>query len=228
MFDNSETIACMITDELKEFNKYFDSVLHSCKSDISPFNDGNITPKAVWLAQGFRQCIIFRFQAIYKPMLACIGDNNRLALMILLRQGLETVAFGYSYVLLCENFLNNPQIENFPNFYNSINQYCFGQRKNDWPIKAINILNHIDALDKLAPGYRFIYDELSEAVHPNWLGLTGGFSEIDYENIMFKFYPRFRNHSDDLIKSGISGLIIFKIVLSRLDESILKLENIAP
>ena len=51
------------------------------------------------------------------------------------------------------------------------------------PFKATNILTYIDRIDKVKPGFRDQYDDLSEIVHPNYPGLMELFSTVGEGNV---------------------------------------------
>jgi hypothetical protein len=62
----------------------------------------------------------------------------------------------------------------------------------EYDYTAVNILNQIDALQKLIPGVRRDYDQLSEAVHPNAQGAHAYF-EISREDGIARFSNAQRN-----------------------------------
>lgn len=51
----------------------------------------------------------------------------------------------------------------------------------------INILTHLDRLDKEVPGIRRAYDNLSEVAHPNWMGVLNHFAKQDLPNSITRF-----------------------------------------
>lgn len=53
---------------------------------------------------------------------------------------------------------------------------------------AINVLTFIDRISKLNPAYRPVYDDLSEVVHPNSLGVFQHFADIDEPNDRIVFH----------------------------------------
>lgn len=53
---------------------------------------------------------------------------------------------------------------------------------------AVNVLTLIDRITKLNPGYRLVYNDLSEVVHPNSLGVFQHFADLDEANGRIVFH----------------------------------------
>ena len=78
--------------------------------------------------------------------------------------------------------------------------------------KAVNIQTCADKVDKVIPGFRAGYDSLSEFAHPNWVGVTGLFSEIDKPNFVTHFGRGLRTDIAGLQLSNalVGGLLAFE------------------
>jgi hypothetical protein len=62
---------------------------------------------------------------------------------------------------------------------------------------ATNIMTQLDKLEKAAPGLRAIYDQLSELVHPNGLGVAAHFARLDTETGITHFrFPEERRQGN--------------------------------
>jgi hypothetical protein len=93
----------------------------------------------------------------------------------------------------------------------------------EYDYTAVSILKQIDALEKLIPGIRRDYDQLSEAVHPNAQGAHAYF-EMSRENGIARFSNAQRNVDlYALFVSSASLLSIFRRVYFDLEVSFLGL-----
>ena len=54
---------------------------------------------------------------------------------------------------------------------------------------SVNILTLVDRVEKTAPGFRSLYDALSEYAHPNWAGTFGAFGTTITETIELELGP---------------------------------------
>ncbi len=57
-----------------------------------------------------------------------------------------------------------------------------GWRDGSMPAKAPNILKAVDEVDRTFTGYRKLYENISEFVHPNWSGCHGAYAKINKKN----------------------------------------------
>jgi hypothetical protein len=63
----------------------------------------------------------------------------------------------------------------------TIMRLLFGGRSEMAPQSAINVLSHLDTMDKRFKGIRAWYEDLSEIAHPNYPGLMGSYADVDRE-----------------------------------------------
>jgi hypothetical protein len=77
--------------------------------------------------------------------------------------------------------------------------------EDDEPLpEAINILTCVQRLDREIPGFQSSYASLSEFAHPNWMGVTGLFSNTDQASFTTHFGRGFRS---DLAGGQIGNLL---------------------
>jgi hypothetical protein len=87
----------------------------------------------------------------------------------------------------------------------SLMKMLFGGRSEMAPERAINVLSHLDKMDKKYEGTRWWYDELSEYTHPNFPGLMGSYGNIDEEEFIVHLGINERTEEAG-IKFGVSAL----------------------
>jgi DNA-binding XRE family transcriptional regulator len=94
--------------------------------------------------------------------------------LILTRSIVETFSVLFALHDRIERFL-----ENEPKDLEALDEFLMcslvGSKMKPFPDTpaAVNVLNHIDRFEKMAPGFRYHYDALSEYAHPNWAGVWG-------------------------------------------------------
>jgi hypothetical protein len=95
--------------------------------------------------------------------------------------------------------------------------------KNDTSIRAPQILNQIDAMNRHYAGYREAYDHLSDLVHPNGLGVVVYFSQRNDGVVTFSDggYPAERARTSLICAAFM--LMFFELALHRLDAALEKL-----
>jgi hypothetical protein len=95
----------------------------------------------------------------------------------------------------------------------------FGSKIEDDPIKSYNVLTAIDHTDKKHEVYRDMYNELSEFVHPNWLGTSGIFSKNKF-NGKVKFGLRVdRDTTKRILLPFLTTTTIFLLTLQDLSNT---------
>lgn len=62
-----------------------------------------------------------------------------------------------------------------------------GAKNNPDMCDPINVLTLIDKVEREIPGFKIVYDNLSELTHPNWAGTLGLFSRINQEELWVDF-----------------------------------------
>lgn len=62
-----------------------------------------------------------------------------------------------------------------------------GAKNNPDMRDPINVLTLIDKVEKEIPGFREVYDNLSELSHPNWAGTLGIYSRINHKKLWVDF-----------------------------------------
>jgi len=78
--------------------------------------------------------------------------------------------------------------------------------------ESINIITVLHKFDKRYPGIFDIYKDLSESLHPNFEGMSMGFSEIDDEKYTTHFKNRWKElYSNDLEHLALTCILTFEL-----------------
>lgn len=157
--------------------------------------------KATYRSLQLRECVHWRMQDLLEQAVSLHQQGHVLGGRILLRSAFETIA-----VLI---YLNQ-QMEkvvagtvNFHAFSKKTEALVMGSRDESTPLDAINILTMLDAADKKYVGIRKLYDRLSETAHPNYAGLSEGYTHIDHDEYVVKFTNRWMEFYGDKFEPGI-------------------------
>ncbi len=95
----------------------------------------------------------------------------------------------------------------------------FASRDRQWLEKAseyeaVNVLTHINRLDKFAPGARSHYDSLSERCHPNMMGHHFMFTETDHSDGTVRFKDERHPDGNQLLILG--GIMLVGLIVSEM------------
>lgn len=114
-------------------------------------------------------------------MATCWNENNRLSTFILARSIFENTAVAHEAHRKISNYINNKSYDEIEKLVLTLTR---GTRIKEWDFleKNTNVLTLIDSTDKKFPGFKKMYDLLSEHAHPNASGLDYGRIEFDIEN----------------------------------------------
>ena len=107
-------------------------------------------------------------------------SGNSIAGIILTRAAIETVALMGVFAIRISEYLMDESEEKLDQFLKSS---LLGSKDNSTRIEAINILTFIDRVDKENPGFRKMFDDLSEMAHPNWAGTLASYGRFNEETI---------------------------------------------
>lgn len=105
-------------------------------------------------------------------------DNMRIVPAILLvRSIMETNAIIYRINDLSGNAIKSKDPNDLDN--EAMVVLCGTRDPEELEYKSKNILSYIEKIQKSYPDYKYIYDTLSEFVHPNHDGCLGAYGQVD-------------------------------------------------
>jgi hypothetical protein len=157
--------------------------------------------KTTYRSLQLRECVHWRLQDLLEQAVILHKQGHVLGGRILLRSAFETVA-----VLI---YLNQQMAKvldgtvNFHAFSKKTETLVMGSRNASTPLDAINILTMLDAADKKYTGIRKLYDGLSESAHPNYAGLSDGYTKIDHDEYVVTFTNRWMEFYGDKLEDSI-------------------------
>lgn len=106
-------------------------------------------------------------------------QGHALGARILLRSAFETLAMLIYVNQQMEKVLEGTV--DFHAFSEKTQAMLLGSRNGGTSFKAVNIVNVLDECDKRYSGLRKMYDGLSESAHPNYEGMSRGYTLIDHK-----------------------------------------------
>lgn len=136
--------------------------------------------KAPFRSISLREAVSWRTQDLLEQSVALYELKHILGARILLRSALEATA-----TLIYLNQLTRKVLSGELDFheYSVITtSLLLGSRDSSTPHKAINIVTVLEKCERRYQGISKLYAMLSESAHPNYEGLSVGYSSIDHEN----------------------------------------------
>lgn len=127
-----------------------------------------------------RESIFWRTHDLLTQAHLLFTQSHILGSRILLRGALETAAILIHLNQMTEQVLSGQL--NFHEFSNKTSQLLLGSRNKTTKHEALNIVGILQKCDKRYSGISDVYADLCECAHPNYEGLSFGYSRVDFEN----------------------------------------------
>lgn len=144
--------------------------------------------KAPFRSLSLRESASWRLQDLLYQSKLLTDLNQLLGARILLRSAFETLAVLIHLNQLMRNVVSG-EID-FHDFSDKTTILLLGSRDGSTDFKALNIVTILQKCDRKYPGIFEIYEGLCESAHPNYEGLSGGYSQIDHENYVTHYINR--------------------------------------
>lgn len=132
--------------------------------------------------------------------------RQTLGALILLRSAFEAL-----FVLIYVNDIISDLIMgeiNFKSFCEKTSKLLLGARDGSFELESINILTIINKCKNRYPDLSAIYDDLSECAHPNFKGMTFGYSSPNSKDFITHFSSRWHELYDLQYQRLVSIFII--------------------
>jgi hypothetical protein len=128
--------------------------------------------KIPFKAISLRELLLHRIVDLSASAVDLYSSGKPVAAIIITRAVIETVSILY---VLCAKVEGCVRHEDVDQFDEDVMKMLFGNRveMEVVPVAAVNVLSHIDKMNKKFEGVRWWYDQLSEIAHPNLEGLFG-------------------------------------------------------
>lgn len=144
--------------------------------------------KAPFRSLSLRESVGWRLQDLLFQSKMLSDSNQLLGARILLRSAFETLAVLIHLNQLMRNVVSGKM--NFHGFSDKTSTLLLGSRDGSTGHSSLNIMTIIQKCDREYPGILKIYKGLCESAHPNYEGLSGGYSKIDHENRVIHYSNR--------------------------------------
>jgi hypothetical protein len=148
----------------------------------------NVWSKAPYKALVIRGGLMWRSQELGADAIQAFKDGRLATAILLTRAVIETVALHWRPADL---IARREEISSEELSQTLTNMLVGWKNDPEFP-KAPNVLTLIGHLDKLVPGVRNSYDQLSEIAHPNFGGVHGLYAENDEEKLETRLGPNVR------------------------------------
>lgn len=149
--------------------------------------------KATYRSIVLRELVCWRFTDLLAQAAHLIRSQHILGARILIRSAIETLA-----ILIYLNQRTEAVLKGATSFFdlaNLTNRLMLGSRNATTRHEAINILSVLAKCEKRYPGIVKVYGDLSESAHPNYDGVTVGYSEINEKEYTSEFKNRWAERS---------------------------------
>lgn len=149
----------------------------------------NVWAKAPYKALVIRGGLLWRSQELGSDAIQAFADGRLATAIILTRAVIENVALHWRL----GDLLTRRKETKGSELSDTLTRMLVGWKNDkEFPV-AFNALTMIDHLDRIIPGVRDSYDQLSEVAHPNYGGVHGLYAENDEENFVTHLGPKVRN-----------------------------------
>lgn len=136
-------------------------------------------------------------------------NNHALGARILLRSVIETLAILIYLNQSIEAVVNGNQ--NFHTFSELTARLLLGSRDQSTNYQAVNILSVLEKCEKRYTGIMPLYATLSESAHPNFYGLSFGYSNTDHENYVSEYSNYMSSlYADKLVPGVELCMLVFE------------------
>jgi hypothetical protein len=141
--------------------------------------------KATFRSLELREAAFWRIHDLLTQSYELHLADRALGARILLRSALETLA-----TLIHLNQATAAVVagqQNFHDFSDRTARLLLGSRDKSTDHEAFSIVTVLTKCEKVYPGISVAYASLSEAAHPNFEGMSFGYSRIDHDNYVSEF-----------------------------------------
>ncbi len=161
-----------------------------------------------------RELLMYRVAELSTNACELFRSGQTIAATTLTRAALEPIAWLFVLDRRIQKCLDEKDLGTFPDF---VNRLLFGGRGPDDELKAYNILNALDEVDKHIPHFRVAYDTCCEFAHPNADGMIRSYGRMDRETLLFNLDPKkYQIPVDGIVPILAAGLEMFIDIYDRM------------
>lgn len=149
----------------------------------------NVWARAPYKALVVRGGLLWRSQELGSDAIQAFADGRLATAILLTRAVIENVALHWRL----GDLLTRRKEATGSELSDTLTRMLVGWKNDKEFPEAFNALTMINHLDKIVPGVRASYDQLSEIAHPNYGGVHGLYAENDEENFVTRLGPNVRD-----------------------------------
>ncbi|MGY4370563.1 hypothetical protein ACVW1A_006628 [Bradyrhizobium sp. LB1.3] len=166
--------------------------------------------KIAWKIETFAEAVLYRIVALAEGTAHSWNAAMPLPAFLSIRALVETVALLVDFQIRVSQLLEARDLKGLDEL--TMNR-IFSSRDEEWlkqfpEFKTVNVLTHIEKLDKLLPGALNHYNRLSERCHPNSLGHHQMYTTTDYSNGTVTYDTRKAMRDVPAIIAGLTLLAV--------------------
>lgn len=173
---------------LDEAKLYVKSLRMSLVSRTDPAQV-SLTAKIPYKALQIREALLYRATDLADASCVLADMQNLISATCTTRAFQETLAMLFYINRKVKKAIDD---QNFSVLDETLMKALTGSKNNPAMRDPINILTMVDRVEKEIPGFRGVYDNLSELSHPNWAGTLGIYTKIDREKLWVDFGKNIR------------------------------------
>jgi len=143
--------------------------------------------KAPFKLLSLRETLLWRVADMAGAAVSLCQTDRAVPAAVLARAALETTAVLYGLGVMVARVVETHRVDEFDA---RAMRMLFGSRNRQTPTEAINILTHIDQMDRNFSGLRSWYDDMSEIAHPNYAGVMASYGKVDRDRYIVELGPR--------------------------------------
>lgn len=215
--------------EEKKFINRAISDLHSLKIDEMHVDGDLAKSKIAWKIKKLSQSFVHRLCELSDSCYLTWASHHHVSSLILARAIIETCALLWDIEEKIAQHLATADLEDLNKI---VMQRTFSTRIKEMvgtsdEYKAINILSLIQKHDKKIPGFLSAYENLSEAAHPNYFGVSQAYGNLNTQDGSVVFgEARFLKAMFSSISCAYAAIAVSCDTLHRLEEDITKVARL--
>lgn len=165
--------------EIEEISKTVTLIRTGLREKVEPL-EKVLVYRPAFNVDFYRESLIHRFLDLSESSVFLLNRKQYISSLVTTRASLETLSVIAYLSIKLEQLQNDRNLEGF---LHHTHQLTFGWRGDDEFPEIINVLTCVDKLSKkVDPGFRDIYDKLSESCHPNYTGVVGTYATPNHDS----------------------------------------------
>ena len=178
--------------------------------------------KIAWKIETFAEAVLYRLVALAEGTALSWNAAIPLPAFLSTRAIVETIALLVDFEARVGKLLEAEDLQGLDEL--TMNR-IFSSRDEGWlqgapEFKSVNVMTHIEKLDKQLPGALGHYNRLSERCHPNFLGHHQMFTSTNYDNGTVTYDP-------SKAMRDVSAIIAGMALLGVADHCLRELSNLS-